>query len=254
MKKRLFILPFISLLFFMVLSFGFSHPVKKKTGSVLPKKGFAVVELFTSEGCSSCPPADEAVAALAKEYASNVFVLGFHVDYWNNLGWKDEFSTAGYTSRQQAYATALALNSIYTPQVIVNGKTEFTGSDKSRLYETVEKELDNADNTVTELSAAAAGSKEIIVTCKTVADGKSMLHIALVQLQANSAVKRGENKGKLLHHIDVVRNFKTVKANGAPVSITVPEGLLAKDCKIIAFIQNNTDMHISGAAECNIRL
>jgi hypothetical protein len=252
MKKSLIGLPFISLLVFMLVSFGFSNPKKKKMGNPILNKGFAVVELFTSEGCSSCPPADDAVAELAKDYSSNVFVLGFHVDYWNYLGWKDEFSLADYSARQQDYAAVLHLSSIYTPQVIVNGKTEFTGSDRAKLRASVEQELNNNNNTVIELGAKASGPKNILVEYKTNADNKSIVRIALVQLQTNSAVKRGENKGKLLHHVDVVRNFKTAVSAAGSTSISLPEGLLARDCKIIAFIQNKADMHITGAGECAI--
>lgn len=252
MKKLLIALPFISLLVCMLVSFGFSNPIKKKMDSHISGKGFAVVELFTSEGCSSCPPADDAVAQLSKAYSSNVFVLGFHVDYWNYLGWKDEFSSADYSARQQDYAAILQLSSIYTPQVIVNGKTEFTGSDKTKLHATVEQELNNSNNAPIKLGAKASGPKNILVEYSANADSKGVLRIALVQLQTNSAVKRGENKGKLLHHVDVVRNFKTVAANAGSISIALPEGLTASDCKIIAFVQNKVDMHITGAAECAI--
>src|SRR4051812_5442425 len=121
MKKTLIVLPFICLLFFMFLSYGFNRSSVIKTDSFVSNTGFAVVELFTSEGCSSCPPAEEAVAGLVKDYTSNVYVVSFHVDYWNYLGWKDEFSSAGFTSRQQQYAAVFNINSIYTPQAIVNG-------------------------------------------------------------------------------------------------------------------------------------
>lgn len=77
---------------------------------------FAVVELFTSEGCSSCPPADEAMAELLKKNNPNIFILSFHVDYWNRLGWKDEFSKHSYFERQQQYARYLSLEGIYTPR------------------------------------------------------------------------------------------------------------------------------------------
>lgn len=252
MTKRLFLLPLIPLAVCTIILLGFSNPVKKKISDATPK-GFAVVELFTSEGCSSCPPADEAVAELAKKYTSNVYVLGFHVDYWNYLGWTDEFSAADYSSRQEAYASGLSLSSTYTPQIIVNGTTEFTGSDKSRLYATVDKELTTGNNnTIIEMNAVA-GPKDIVVSYKTNAAVKTALHIALVQLQASTTVKRGENKGKLLHHIDVVRNFKTVAGTTGSASISIPEGLAAKDCKIVAFVQSKTDLQITGAGECAIK-
>ncbi len=253
MKKSVIILPFISLFIFMIVSFGYSRNIKNKKNHTVAKNSFAVVELFTSEGCSSCPPADAAVTALVKDYPANVYVLGFHVDYWNYLGWKDEFSSADYSGRQQQYAAAFNLNSIYTPQIVVNGKTEFTGSDERKLYASVGEEL-KIDNTQTiELSAKAGASKDILVTYNTNADNKTVLQIALVQLHASSAVKRGENKGKLLNHIDVVRSFKTIANNAGTVNISLPEGLSAKDCKVIAFVQNKTGMHVTGAGECNIQ-
>ncbi len=251
MKKPFIVLPFSCLLVCMVVSFGFNAPVKDKVKNK-PPKGFAVVELFTSEGCSSCPPADEAVAALVKDYPAHVYVLGFHVDYWNYLGWKDDFSSAAYAERQQQYATAFSLNSIYTPQVIINGRTEFTGSDKTRLYTSVEQELGKDDDIAIELAAKAGNAGAIQVTYKTNAPGKSLLNIALVQLQASSAVKRGENRGKLLQHVDVVRGFKTVTGNSGTVNLQLPEGLLAKDCKIVAFTQEGASLHVSGAGECSL--
>jgi hypothetical protein len=256
MKKSVVILPVICLVLFAIVLYGFSKPVKNKTININnspEKKGFAVVELFTSEGCSSCPPADDAVAQLAKDYPSKVYVLGFHVDYWNYLGWKDEYSMADYSNRQQNYAGVLNLSSIYTPQVIVNGKTEFTGSDKKRLYTTVEQELNADNNIMIELSAKTSGTKSIDVSYKLNPDKDIALHIALIQLQALSAVKRGENSGKHLHHIDVVRNFKTTGSGTGSLNIILPEGLAAKDCKIIAFAQNKNDLHVTGANECSIQ-
>src|SRR4051812_5679316 len=123
MKKLLIIgavVLFVAVICLSMIRLGNKRPAQKHPQS---KSGFAVVELFTSEGCSSCPPADEAVANLLASYSANVYVLGFHVDYWNNLGWKDAYSSAGYSQRQQKYGSILHLSSIYTPQAIVNGST-----------------------------------------------------------------------------------------------------------------------------------
>ncbi len=100
-------------------------------------KGFAVVELFTSEGCSSCPKGDAVVARLRDDYKGSVYVLGFHVDYWNRLGWQDVYSSKEYSKRQGEYASALKLPSVYTPQAIVNGKHELVGSERGELYSLV---------------------------------------------------------------------------------------------------------------------
>src|SRR3954452_5453128 len=111
--------------------FGFAtrKPVLRKAAS--KGKAFAVIELFTSEGCSSCPPADELVSRLLSENKQNIYILSFHVDYWNRLGWKDSFSDPAFSARQKQYANYLSLDGVYTPQIVVNGEHQFVGSDES---------------------------------------------------------------------------------------------------------------------------
>src|SRR5580704_2729726 len=105
-------------------------------------KGFAVVELFTSEGCSSCPPADALIAAVQQEDKDlPVYILAFHVDYWDRLGWKDAFSEGACSDRQRQYAAWLNLNSVYTPQVVVNGRKEFVGSEAGTLRAAIQSGL-----------------------------------------------------------------------------------------------------------------
>ncbi|HLX67565.1 MAG TPA: DUF1223 domain-containing protein, partial [Puia sp.] len=119
-----------------------------------PAKGFAVVELFTSEGCSSCPPADQLVARIQQEDQDQpVYILVFHVDYWDRLGWKDAFSDKRYTQRQNLYASWLNLQSIYTPQIVVNGRKEFVGSQESTLRNAIHSSLDEAPGAELTLSA-----------------------------------------------------------------------------------------------------
>ena len=134
-----------SFLLFIILSLGATSfscdPSTSKSST-----GFAVVELFTSEGCSSCPPADKVVAKLLKEHKSNVYVLGYHVDYWDDLGWKDIFSNNIFTQRQKAYAKAFKLSSVYTPQIVVNGTEQFVGSDEGKLNNAVAKNLQQPSN------------------------------------------------------------------------------------------------------------
>ncbi|HEY2720627.1 MAG TPA: DUF1223 domain-containing protein, partial [Chitinophagaceae bacterium] len=101
---------------------------------------FAVLELFTSEGCSSCPPADRLLPQFANEN-SNIIPLSFHVDYWNNLGWKDPFSNSIFSDRQKEYARQFKLESIYTPELVINGKYELIGSDKTSADADIKKSL-----------------------------------------------------------------------------------------------------------------
>jgi len=219
--------------------------------------GFAVVELFTSEGCSSCPPADDILAKIAREYPDNVYVLGFHVDYWDRLGWKDIYSSADYTRRQQKYAQLFNLNSIYTPQAIVNGKHEYVGSNESGLRSAIEEGLAaTPPGGRISLSAKCDDGKNIKVSYSVDYPGKTELQIALVQSQATSQVLRGENQGHRLHHINVVRSFQSASiksGKGGIVDLRMPDGLQAKDCKIIAFLQDKEDERITKAAQVMIQ-
>lgn len=233
-----------------VTSFTLHYKKQKITGN-----GFAVIELFTSEGCSSCPPADEAVAKLLDEHNNNVFVLGFHVDYWDNLGWKDEFSSAAYTARQRQYGSKFGPNAIYTPQAVVNGAVQFVGSDNGKLQANVEDGLKQAAGITIAISAKAADDKTVAVTYKLTSGVQGRLNIALVQLQAQHNVIKGENHGKVLHHVNVVRDFKTITLNPAEgdVNLTLPAGLAVKDCMVIAYTQDDQSLKITGATSSPIQ-
>lgn len=253
--KPIITLSFISIIFLTALSFSFrgNNTYRKAIESEM---GFAVVELFTSEGCSSCPPADEAMINLAKEFSGNVYFLGYHVDYWDYIGWKDPFSSADYTERQRKYADAFGLSSIYTPQVVVNGEKEFVGSKENQLRATIQQELKGVAPVSIELNAKKDGTDIITVSYVIANAGKVNLNIALIQVKATTNVKRGENRGHNLDHINIVRELKTIavdkKAN-ATVDFHIPSGLSSKDLKLIAFIQGKTNLKITGATETVIK-
>jgi hypothetical protein len=214
--------------------------------------GFAVVELFTSEGCSSCPPADAVLAKLAREYPENVYVLGFHVDYWDRLGWKDVYSSADYTRRQSEYSQLFRLNSIYTPQAIVNGRKEFVGSNEGGLRAAIEEGLAATPGGQIVLSAKLDGGQHVKVSYTVDDPGKAALQVALVQLRAVSQVLRGENAGKKLEHVNVVRAFQTVSlksGKGGVVDLKLPDGVLGKECKVVAFLQDKGDGRIIRVAQ-----
>ncbi len=241
----------IGVLSLSVLSFCFCRTSAKETkpGN---NKGFAVVELFTSEGCSSCPPADEAIINLAKEFPERVYFLGYHVDYWDYIGWKDQFSNADYTDRQNKYAEIFKLNSIYTPQAIINGQKEFVGSRESQIRTSIQEELKEDASSTIELTAKKSGAGTITVCYRVMDSSHVFLNIALVQLKAVSDVKRGENKGHRLNHINVVRELKTItvdKNANASIDFKIPLGVTANDVAIIAFVQNEKDMKIKAAVE-----
>jgi hypothetical protein len=243
----------------LTLLFTFSQGFKRATVISTVHKddaaGFAVIELFTSEGCSSCPAADEAVEKFLKQNSKQVYVLAFHVDYWNKLGWKDIFSKPFYTARQNQYATVFGLESAYTPQIVVNGKYEFVGSNSSQLKRVVDKELTNGMGKPVNLSAAALSNNRVLVNYQLNEKMDANLNIALVQLHASSDVKRGENEGRHLEHINVVRDFKILAAAAltGKAELDMPAGTAKDDCKIIAYLQDPVSMQISGVAEIKIR-
>ena len=212
-------------------------------------EGFAVIELFTSEGCSSCPPADKLLETIDKEYAGkNVLVLSYHVDYWNKLGWKDEFSSAENTARQKYYANHFRLNSIYTPQAVVNGTTEFVGSDRNKMTNTIEQSK-KINKTIT-LSASVDNNKVMVdYKVNDQSGGESML-IALVQKQATTEVKRGENGGRKLHHINIVREFQLVK-NKSNIEFELPGE--KNNFFIVALLQNEGTGSIDGYSQTAIK-
>jgi hypothetical protein len=217
--------------------------------------GLAVVELFTSEGCSSCPAADDALVQLAGRYPSDVYILGFHVDYWNNLGWKDPYSDAAFSDRQRRYGAVFGLRSIYTPEVVVNGEVEFVGSDRNRLVSSIEQQFQKQEFSTILLSARLESGRSFRVSYKTKPRTNSLLNIAVVQLHAQTDVKRGENAGRLLHHINIVRSFTTlpVAEEQGSIQVLLPIGLAPGDCRVIAYLQDRNSLRVTGAGQTLIR-
>jgi hypothetical protein len=219
-------------------------------------KGFAVIELFTSEGCSSCPPADELVARIQKENKDKqVYILAFHVDYWNRLGWKDVFSSADYSKRQNEYANWLNLQSVYTPQIVVNGKKEFVGSEEGTLRNAITAGL-NGNSTATLTLNTQKGQNQVSVQYRVNgAEKNSDLLLALVQKAAQTKVQRGENGGRTLSHVQIVRKIQSVALSAGGngnAAIALPEGINIQDWEVIGFVQNKTNGEIQAAAKAGL--
>src|SRR5215813_1050336 len=175
-----------------------------------------VVELFTSEGCSSCPPADEFLRALdAKQpfEGTQVIVLGEHVDYWDDQGWRDIYSDHDLTLRQAVYVNRLGLKSSYTPQLIVDGSAECSGNDRKRAIDVIEKARTQVKVPVQISSAAFENGKLRAHIATGSLPEKSEVFVALALDHAESQVLRGENSGHRLEHVAVARNL--VKAGKA---------------------------------------
>jgi hypothetical protein len=245
-NQKLYFLICLLVLSSMFFSFNTLNNIKNKRAS---DRGFAVVELFTSEGCSSCPPADDAVGRLDGP-AKNIYVLSFHVDYWNYLGWKDKYSNSAYSERQQQYGTIFHIENIYTPQIVVNGKTQFVGSNETQLKESISAAVAETPDNNIQIKFLQTNNHKIPVSIISTGDTKLKLNVALVQNFAKDFIQRGENKGRTLSHYFIVRDFK-VSANQSEAKtyyLDLPDDLKPSDCSVVAFLQNPIDGHITSAA------
>lgn len=201
-----------------------------------------VVELFTSEGCSSCPPADALLAELATR--PDVLALSFHVDYWDGLDWKDPFSSRGATQRQERYRALLDLTTIYTPQIIVDGRWQAVGSDRAEVQHTLE--LARQDRRDIAMTLAINGSNaRIKLRAASDAASASVLLVGFDRRHA-SAVKGGENSGRTLAHANVVRGVDQVgRFSGDPSEFAAP---IRCHCDRVAAILQAGDGRILGVA------
>jgi hypothetical protein len=222
---------------------------KTEQKAVSGNNSFVLLELFTSEGCSSCPPADELMGEIGKRYQDKpVYILSYHVDYWNRLGWKDRFSSPENSQRQQEYSQALH-SQVYTPQLVVNGKTEFVGSDKNAVESAIENAFLTSQNTNIELSAEVSQSKINVQYAVPVTDAKSVLLINLIEKKSSTEVKKGENEGRHLQHWQIVHQYNQISAHKQPKGIStfkLPANFSPKNWEVIAFIQNTKTGAISG--------
>jgi hypothetical protein len=215
-------------------------------------KGFAVVELFTSEGCSSCPPADALIAKVLKENSDKpIYILAYHVDYWNRGGWKDAFSDAAYSDRQKQYSHWLKSSEIYTPQAVINGSTAFVGSEEGSLSNTIKADLQEPVKTNLSLTGLKAIKNKITVKYKTEGvTANSSLVLALLERNATTKVLKGENAGRTLSHVQIVRKLQSVALTNTSgsVDLAVPANFTPEGFEMIAFVQNTATGAITGAA------
>lgn len=201
----------------------------------------AVVELFTSQGCSSCPPADDILA----DYVSkgDVIALSWHVDYWNYLGWEDTFSKSSFTERQQRYAISFKRRGIYTPQAVVNGRAHAVGSRRGDIEKLIDTYQKAGKGLTVRLEAVHNGSA-IQVSSRDVT-GKATLWIVYFDRDRTVKILRGENRGRTITYHNVVRDFAMLGMveNGA-LDITLPlDELKRKGADSCALLLQETTAH-----------
>ncbi len=253
----------ISLLcFFAIALLGWQ--AKPATNEVSPALGRTpvVLELFTSEGCSSCPPADRFLQLLDQQQPFpnvELIVLSEHVDYWNQLGWKDPYSAKLFSARQERYMDQFGRDSVYTPQLVIDGKFETSGNSPDQVKTYIGKSGQSRKVEVT-LSKIAMSGKNLRfhVSSAVLPTGiaRANVVIAVAQDHASSDVQRGENAGRSLNHVAVVRTLSSVGilSAGTPfakdVTLTLSDqaSQSSQSIRLIAFLQDSKSQAILGAA------
>lgn len=252
MKYLLFPLLAITVLvsLLLVTSMAPAAPPSFATDEVLPvdppANNLVVLELFTSQGCSSCPSADALLQELGAD-REEVIALSFHVDYWNYLGWADPFSSPYYSARQTDYTDVLQERT-YTPQLVINGQQALIGSRRQEVAQAI-KSATQAPLSHNPTLNVTRGAKQVEVTFELAGDhaGKRVTAL-LVQPEATSAIKRGENRGRELHHVNVVRSMEHAPAAGkGTFRLTVPAELEAAATKVVLLVQDTRSQAIVGA-------
>jgi hypothetical protein len=238
---------------FIALAFLISSSVTAQSSAEKnAQKGIAVLELFTSEGCSSCPPADDLMGKIQKEYQeSPVYILSYHVDYWDRQGWKDIFSNTEYTKRQRQYSDWFGTETIFTPQILINGKAEYIAAQEPVVKAGIKKALSKRAAVILALEASQAEGK-LTVNYKAKGSFKnSRLMLALIQKSAVSNVKRGENANRVLSHFQIVRKLQNInlKTDGVGnAQVNLPKNFNSSKFEVIGFVQDISTGAVLGAS------
>lgn len=213
-----------------------------------------LAELFTSEGCSSCPSADELLIKLDAAQpvpGAQIIVLSEHVDYWNSQGWTDPYSSAQFTQRQANYARLLVAES-YTPQLVIDGRTAFVGSNAREILPSIAKAASRVKTPVRIVNAKREGNEAVVeINADALKSGKAEVWVALADNRDQSSVRNGENSGRTLTHVAVVRSLGKVgmvkKAAGFEKTVRVPIVASKGPMRVVVFLADS-DGPVLGAA------
>lgn len=239
------------LLWFCTSSTPLKNKDKLKEGSdsmINARKNIAVLELFTSQGCSSCPPADKLLGTYTSK--ENIIPLSFHVDYWDRRGWKDPFSSKEYSDRQRMYASALK-SDVYTPQLVINGEEQMVGSNATKLSGALQKIFSETPDATLHIKKAAEHDGKLTASFDLSGTiSNSHLNIAVVENKTTTSVKAGENGGLTSTDYNVVRDFKTISQFNEgenKISINMPVALDQKNSMLVLYLQQTDSYKIIAA-------
>ena len=219
-----------------------------------------IVELFTSEGCSDCPPADALLRRLEQLQPvpnAEVIVLGEHVDYWNHAGWTDRFSSAKFTDRQRRYVSNFALESAYTPQMVVDGRAEFNGQNEAKARKAIADSANAAHANVQMIMSPSPETLSVKIDAIPASAKKAEVVLAITESGLQTEVRKGENQGRTLDHTGVVRELRIIGKVEGQEFTAQPELKLGADWKrtnltAIVFVQEKGSGRIFGAASTKL--
>lgn len=236
--------PAVALVLALALAATFGAPA-------LAAEDPVVVELFTSQGCNTCPPADAYLGRLAKR--KRIIALSFHVDYWDYLGWKDRFALPGSTKRQRNYARQFKRGYVYTPQMVIDGQAEIVGSRTGEIDRAIARAGARKDKITVRLEKGADGKVRAMLPPRaagTKAEPATVWMVLIDRLH-KTKIKRGENGGKQLTYTHVVRTLRRVGAWGgekAAIELPVEETLPGRRDACVVIVQSDKTGRILGAA------
>ena len=279
MTRKLFVVAFVAvLLAASAAAFAFmraqksqksdASSVKASEGNSGAARAPVVVELFTSEGCSSCPPADELLARMDETQpveGAEVIALAQHVDYWNYLGWSDPYSSREFSERQGAYSRAFGQDGVYTPQMVVDGRAEFSGGNSGKAFKEIERAArePKAEVLLTRADVRAKSDAPVRLSLRVeklpkLSDGDAAeVLLAITEGGLASDVSRGENTGRKLKHVGVVRRLTKLGELGAgtfsaDTDVTLEEGWRRENLRAVVFLQERASRRVVGASSIKL--
>ncbi len=269
MRRGIYILPLVAVSLSNGLLAGNASDSQENVKASESSGTPVVVELFTSEGCSSCPPADALLAKLdqvGRVGNAQIVALEEHVDYWDDQGWKDPFSSHDWTTRQYAYAEALGNRNPYTPQMVVDGSVEFSGGKAQQALQSIAAAAAQTKVPVT-LAQGTAGkpgkedfSMQVGKLIPSPKGGAAEVWLAITETGLHSSVTRGENAGHELSHAAVVRSMRKIGeakpdrdvSFAGEATVPIHKDWKRENLKAVAFVQEKNNLKILGAAEISL--
>jgi len=224
---------------------------------IAQEKPVVVLELFTSQGCSSCPPADDVLAEIKKTMDDkSIIPIAYHVDYWNYIGWKDPYATTAFTQKQRTYGRKFHSSSIYTPQLVIDGKEHLVGSDRENIHRKIKQHLHRkkVENSVKIISSKKHNNTIACSYNITGSIDNKQIHYLLVLDEATTAIQRGENRNRTLKNSNIViqENIESITSKSGKYILKIPEIVNENEKLKLVILISDTNLTILTGTQINL--